>query len=124
MSDLNLYRVTVTQEWNAEAEALVWATSQEEAEKAAELEVELNPDDAETIGPFSRSKPRPVEESMSLTEADVAWQGLYLIDPKGNTVDLEDFQSVLTPEQLESMRLARIEAGNGQLALLEVEGAP
>ena len=120
MTDLNLYRVTVTQEWSVEGEALVWATSPEEAEKAAELEVELNPDDAEAIGPFSRSAQRPVEEAMALTPAEVARRGLWLIDSAGNTVDLDDFQAVLSAEQLEAMRLARTEAGNGQLALLEV----
>lgn len=120
MSGLQLYRVTVTQEWIAEGEALVWATSQQEAEKAAELELELCPDSAEAIGPYSRAKQRPVEDAMALTPAEVARQGLWLIDPSGNEVDLDDFQAVLTPEQIEAMRLARIEADNGQLALMEV----
>jgi hypothetical protein len=34
---------------------------------------------------------------------------------------LERFRSLLTPERLEALRLARIEAGNGQLQLLEVK---
>jgi len=119
MTELQLFRVTVTQEWVAEAEALVWATSRAEAEKAAEVELELEQLDAEVSGPFSTSRPFPVEEAMALTPEHVARQGLYLIDSDGNEVDLEDFQSVLTAEQLEAMRLRRIEANNGQLALLE-----
>ena len=119
MTELQLFRVTVTQEWVAEAEALVWATSRAEAEKAAEVELELEQLDAEVSGPFSTSRPLPVEEAMALTPEHVARQGLYLIDSDGNEVDLEDFQSVLTAEQLEAMRLRRIEANNGQLALLE-----
>jgi hypothetical protein len=119
MSDLNLYRVIVTQEWSAEAEALVWATSQKEAEKAAELEVEIDEYDMDKIT-WGRGKAESLETIHQLTPQQAAQ--LWLIDPKGNTVDLEDFQAVLTPEQLEAMRLARIDAGNGQLALLEVEG--
>lgn len=119
MSDLQLYRVTVTQEWITEGEALVWATSQQEAEKAAELALELSFDDAEAIGLLSQSKQRPVEDAMALTPAEVARQGLWLIDPDGDAIDLADFQAVITPEQIEAMRIARIEADNGQLALME-----
>ena len=116
MSELNLYRVTVTQEWTAEAEALVWAFSQQEAEEAAELEVDLNPIDADDGTTWTSSKAVPLETAQQLTPRQAAV--LWLIDPSGNTVELSDFQAVLTSEQLEAMRLQRIEAGNGQLPLL------
>jgi hypothetical protein len=118
MKDLQLFKVTVTQEWTAEADALVWATSQKEAEKAAELEVDLDPIDADDATTWTSSKAVPLETAQQLTPRQAA--GLWLIDPSGNTVELAEFLEVLSPEQLEAMRLARIEANNGQMALLEV----
>ena len=39
MNNLKLYRVNVTQEWSAESEAFVWATSQHEAEEVAHTKI-------------------------------------------------------------------------------------
>ena len=122
-ADLNLYRVHVTQEWTAEADALVWAPDQATAKKWAELEVELSTDDAEAIDLLATAKPEPIDEGVMDRMND---NDLWLILPGGEVcensrIGLERFRSFLSPERLEALRLARIEAGNGQLALLEVE---
>jgi hypothetical protein len=120
-SNLNLYRVTVTQEWSAEGTALVWAPDQKTAEKWAE--VELNVLDADDNGTYSRSKPEPIDADLPDRIDDDA---LWLIMPipgrpnEFTTVEADEFQALLSPERLEAIRLARIEAGNGQLPLLEV----
>lgn len=117
-ADLQLFRVTVTQEWTAEADALVWASSKAEAEKAAELEVELDVDDADADC-WAGARPEPIENLQRLTKRDAA--ELWLIGPDGNEIDdLEDFIAVFSKEDLEAIRLRKIEADNGQLALLEV----
>jgi hypothetical protein len=117
-SNLNLYRVLVTQEWSAEGEALVWAPDQKTAEKWAEVEVELNVLDADDNGTYSRAKPEPLDDGVLKRMAD---RDLWLI-LDGDTVELDEFRSVLDPERLEALRIARIEKGNGQLPLLEVDG--
>jgi len=123
MTALNLYRVTVTQEWSAEAEALVWAPDQAAAEKLAEDAVDDEPLDLEPVGgPIGRAKPEPLDDGvMDRIDNNELWLTL----PDGDVCEnsragLERFRSFLTPERLEAARLARIEAGNGQLALLEV----
>jgi hypothetical protein len=115
-TDLNLYRVHVTQEWTAEADALVWAPDQATAKKWAKLEVELSTDDAEAIGPLATAKPEPIDEGVLRQIGD---PDLWLI-VDGDVVEPTEFRAQLTPDRLEALRLARIEAGNGQLALLEV----
>lgn len=122
MTALNLYRVHVTEEWTAEADALVWAPDQATAEKLAEDRVEIDHLDADPIGPFASAKPEPLDEGVLDRMDD---DDLWLILPGGQVCEnsragLEQFRSLLTPERLEALRLARIEAGNGQLALLEV----
>ncbi len=123
MSGLNLYRVTVTQEWSAEAKALVWAPDQAAAEKLAEDAVDDEPLDPEPVGgPIGRAKPEPLDDDVLSRMDDT---DLWLILPDGEVCEnsragLERFRSFLTPERLEALRLARIEAGNGQLALLEL----
>jgi hypothetical protein len=116
MTALNLYRVHVTQEWTAEADALVWAPDQATAKRWAELEVELSADDAEEIGPLATAKPELIDEG---TMNCIGHPDVWLI-MDGDVVEPEEFRSLLTPERLEALRLARIEAGNGQLTLLEV----
>jgi hypothetical protein len=118
-----LYRVHVTQEWTAEADALVWAPDQATAEKLAEDAVEIDHFDADPIAPFSSAKPEPLDDDVRNRMDD---NNLWLILPDGEVCEnsragLERFWSLLTPERLEALRLARIEAGNGQLALLEAE---
>jgi hypothetical protein len=123
-SDLNLYRVTVTQEWTAEGTALVWAPDQKTAEKWAKQRVEFDPFDLDAADIYSHAKPEPLDEEVTDRMDD---DDLWLILPDGEVCDndragLAKFQSLLDPERLETLRLARIEAGNGQMALLEVEG--
>jgi hypothetical protein len=120
---MELYRVVVTQEWSAEAEALVWAPDRGAAEKLAAKEVELDSYDAEAIGPVAIARPEPIDDGVLDRMDD---DDLWLILPDGKVCDnsragLAQFQALLTPEHLEALRLARIEAGNGQLDLLEVK---
>jgi hypothetical protein len=122
MTALNLYRVTVTQEWSAEAEALVWAPNKAAARKLARREVEIDIDDAESNGTTATGGLEPIDEGVLDRMDD---DDLWLILPDGTVCDnnragLERFQSFLPRERLEALRLARIEAGNGQLTLLEV----
>jgi hypothetical protein len=124
MTALNLYRVTVTQEWSAEAEALVWAPNKAAARKLARREVEIDIDDAESNGTTATGGLEPIDEGVLDRMDD---DDLWLILPDGTVCDnnragLERFQSFLPRERLEALRLARIEAGNGQLTLLEEGG--
>ncbi len=114
--NLQLFRVHVTQHWSAGTDALVWAPDQATAEKWAELEVELSTDDAEAIDPLATAKPEPIDEGVL---GQIGDPHLWLI-VDGDVVEPTEFRAQLTPERLEALRLARIEAGNGQLTLLEV----
>jgi hypothetical protein len=116
-SNLNLYRVLVTQEWSAEGEALVWAPDQETAEKWAKAEVEFDVwDDAEATSCCSRAKPEPLDDGVfDRMDSDRLW-----LIKDGNTVELDEFRAELDPERMEALRIARIEKNNGQLPLLEV----
>ena len=122
MTALSLYRVTVTQEWSAEAEALVWAPDEVSAKRLAQKRVEVDIEDASSESCWSVAKPEPLDDRVMDRMDD---DDLWLIMPDGDVCDndqagLAKFQALLDPERLEAFRLARIEAGNGQLALLEV----
>lgn len=125
---MDLYRVVVTQEWSAEAEALVWAPDRGAAEKLAATEVELDLDDAEAIRPVAIARPEPIDDGV-LDRMDRMDDDVWLILPDGKVCEnsrtgVAQFQALLTPERLEALRIARIaqiEAGNGQLDLLEVK---
>lgn len=125
MTNLKLFRVTVIQEWSSEGEALVWAENSAEAETAASAEVDLDLLDAECVGMYARAKPEPLSTLEQLDETEAS--SLWLIAPlKGRPgvseeVRLEEFLSMITPEQIEAARIARIEANNGQLMLLPYE---
>jgi hypothetical protein len=120
--NLQLFRVTVTQEWTAEAEALVWAPDRTTARKLARREVEIDIDDAEANGTTAVAGLEPLDDDvLSRMDDDDLW--LILADGtvcNNDRAGLERFQSFLPREGLKALRLARIEAGNGQLALLEV----
>lgn len=122
MADLQLFRVTVTQEWSAEGEALVWAEDADDAEVAARAEVDLDLFDADAGGLYTRAKAEPLDTLERLDEKKAA--GLWLIVPvdgrpgQVNTVELAEFLSLISPERAEAMRIARIESNNGQLSLL------
>jgi hypothetical protein len=122
MSDnLQLFKVLVTQEWSSEAEALVWAPDLSTAEKWAEKEVEFDIYEAEDNGTWSRGTCAPVFETLQKTNRA---EDLWLIAPdphspeRCNTLSLEEFKQILTPERLEELRIASIEKDNGQLSLL------
>jgi hypothetical protein len=122
MSNLQLFRVTVTQTWTAEGEALVLASSRADAESAARKEVELDHLDADDGDTEAWAKAEPLETVQSLTKAKAADYWLIVPDAKSpgqwDTVDLEQFRQAFLPEELERMRIAAMEANNGQLALL------
>jgi hypothetical protein len=124
-TDLQLFRVTVTQTWSAEAEALVMAPDKESARMWARREVDFDMLDAEDDGKeISSLRPEPMDTLMGLTKKKAA--DLWLILPiagrpfHARTVELEEFLAELPPERLEALRIAAIERDNGQLALLEV----
>ena len=122
MAELQLFRVTVTETLICEGEALVWASDWKEAEKAAKREVNFDAIDAESEGLEANAHDEPIDTAVNLTKrtADDFW----LIMPTGrgdwDTVELDEFRTLLEPERIERARLAAIEHGNGQLALLEV----
>lgn len=125
MAELQLFRITLVQTWSAESEALVMAKDKSSAITMARTEVEFDLDDANDDGQEIESiRVEPLETILSLNERTAA--DLWLILPdgdrlyRGKTVDLAEFQSALSPERVEQLRIARMEANNGQLALLEV----
>lgn len=118
---MNLYRVTVTQEWSAKATAMVWAPDGSTAAKLAEDSVEFEVIDADPNAPVALARLEPLDDGV-LDRMD--HDDLWLILADGAVCDygpagLAKFQATLTPERLEALRLARIETGNGQLALLK-----
>ena len=119
---LQLFRVTVTQEWIAEAEALVWAPDLDAAKRLARKEVEFDIDDADDEGCTALASLELLDAGLfdRMNDGD-----LWLILPDGDVCNndqagLAKFQALLPPERLEALRLARIEAGNDQLLLREV----
>ena len=121
MSELQLFRVTVTETLIAEGEALVWATDRQEAERAAKREVEFDAIDAESEGLEAMARVEPFDTAVNLTKRTAS--DFWLIMPTGrgdwDTVELDEFRTLLDPERMERARLAAIERGNGQLQLLE-----
>jgi hypothetical protein len=120
--NLQLYRVHVTQHWSAGTDALVWAQDRETARKLARREVDIDIFDAESDGTTATGGLEPIdEEVLDRMDDDDLW--LILADGtvcSNDRAGLERFQSFLPRERPEALRLARIEAGNGQLTLLEV----
>lgn len=124
MSDLQLFRVTVTHQWTAEATAMVWAPDIATAEKWADREVEIDLFDAYGPTSWTSARAEPISlETLDKLKADDLW--LIMPTPgrpdSPDTVELDQFRAMLTPERLEALRLAAIERDNGQIALpLEV----
>ena len=124
MSDLQLFRVTVTQEWTAEETAMVWAPDAATAEKWADWEVEFDLHDADEGISWTSARPEQISiETIDKLKADDIW--LIMPTPgrpdTPDTVEIEQFRAMLTPARLEALRLAAIERDNGQIALpLEV----
>lgn len=120
-NDLQLFRVTVTQEWSANAEALVWAPDVDTAGRLANKRVEIDIEDAFKDSCWSSARPEPLDAGVMDRMDD---DDLWLIFPDGEVCEnsragLAKFKAMLSPERLEAMRLARIEAGNGQLSLAD-----
>lgn len=124
MSGLQLFRVTVTETFVAEGEALVWALDRYDAELAAEKKVSLEAIDAESDGVETDARIEPIETVIGLTDRNA--HGYWLIAPvegragQWDTVDLKEFRALLDPERMEAARIAAIEHDNGQLALLTI----
>jgi hypothetical protein len=115
MNNLKLFKVTVTQEWSAEAEVFVLATSQVVAKEVAYKNVDLNSCDSD----IGSKDVRAIESSYeTLDKLD---DDNYFFAPnitgQYRDVDYETFKSYITPEDLERMRIEKIEANNGQLPL-------
>ena len=120
---MNLYRVVVTQEWRAEAEALVWAPDRRTAGKLAAEKLKPNLDAAKALAPVAIAHPEPIQDDAVLDRMDD--DDLWLLMPDGKVCDnsltgLARFKELLPPERLEALRRAQIEAGNGQLHLMGV----
>ena len=116
---MELFRVIVEQEWRASALALVWAPNGAEAELLAKRNVNIDILDASSCFIFAHAKPEPLDAGvMDRMDDDCLW----LILPDGEVCEnsragLAKFKSFLDPERLEAIRLARIEANNGQMPL-------
>ena len=123
MSELQLFRVNVTETLICEGEALVWATDRHEAEKAAKREVDFDAIDAQSEGLDATASVESIDTAANLTKRTAAH--FWLIMPTGqcgwDTVELDEFRTLLDPERMERARLSAVERGNGQLALLEVQ---
>ena len=117
MSNLKLFHVNVSQQWTTEAEAFVWADSRDEAERVAELNIDLNSHDADYCGKDVRGS----EASFEFLDKLGNKEYFYFFAPHSNVgyidVNYETFKSYITPEDLERMRIEKIEANNGQLPL-------
>jgi hypothetical protein len=118
MSNLKLFKVNVTQEWSAESEAFVWATSQHEAEEVAYKNIDVDLYDADDGDKCARST-----ESTFLTLDKLGNNvDFYFFAPSinghYNKVGYETFKSYISEEDLERIRIEKIEKDNGQLSLL------
>jgi hypothetical protein len=118
MNNLKLYHVNVSQQWYTEAEAFVWATTEDEAENVASRNIDLNSYDADSYGKDAKASAASFEFLDNLGNKEC----FYFFAPRKNgmydDVNYETFKSYITPEDLEKMRIERIEKNNGQLPLL------
>ena len=112
MSELQLWRVRVTQTREVTGEALVWAESRARAMEMAEIEVELD----DVIDPIEDTSCHA--RRAEFTELDSIKPGNeWLVMPDGSgTDDIDEFRSVLTPEMQFVLQQREWER-NGQLAL-------
>lgn len=115
---MELFRVLINQEWTADTEALVWAPNGAEAELLAKRNVDIDILDASSCFIFGHAKPEPLDAGVIDRMDDCLW----LILPDGEVCEnsrtgLAKFKSFFDPERLEAIRLARIEANNGQMPL-------
>lgn len=121
MADLQLFSVTVTEEWSAEAEVLVLADDLEAAKLAAEREVDFDFCDAESDGTCSRAHPVPADQLQALDLQRLKRLDLLLAQVPGRVhfddYSPERFLELLDPEALRRQLLAIREANNGQIPL-------
>jgi len=114
MNNLKLFHANVSQQWSAGAEAYVLATSKDEAETIAKKSINLDPYDYEDgfmdVRVCESSFPIPGNKDY-----------LYFLAPnsKGQYQynDYETFMTHISPEDIERMRIEKIEKNNGQLPL-------
>lgn len=117
MNNLKLFSVNVRQTWQSEADVFVLADSQEEAEKASKQIVNLSSYE----DTMSEIEATSVELSIfSLNDLKSKSDYWFIAKDKDGCFDyfeFEEFKSFISEEQLEAMRIQRIEKNNGQLAL-------
>lgn len=121
MTDLQLYRVRVTQEWSAEAEALVFANNEEEAEFAVYDEIEFDIYDIDDGNKYSCAWPIPLETLETIGNSKFIDEYFYLPVPgrygQFKEVSLEEMRDFLTPEVRQAIHIREIEKDNGQIDL-------
>lgn len=114
MNNLKLFHINVSQEWSAEAEAYVLATSKDEAEAIAKKNINLDPyyygDGFMDVRVYESSFP---------ILGDKDYLHFFAPDYKGHYKhdDYETFMTRISPEDIERMRIEKIEENNGQLPL-------
>jgi hypothetical protein len=118
MNNLKLFKVIVSQEWIAKTEAFVWAISHIEAEFIAKKNINLDSCDAESYGLDAQAE----EKSLILLKELRNTEYIYFFAPSLTgqycDVDYETFKSYISEEDLERIRIEKIEKDNGQLSLL------
>jgi hypothetical protein len=114
MNNLKLFHVNVSQEWSTEAEAYVLATSKNEAEVIAEKNINLDPYDY--VDGFMDVK---VCESSFPISGNKDYLYFFAPNSRGQYeyVDYETFMTRISSEDIEKMRIEKIEKNNGQLPL-------
>jgi hypothetical protein len=116
MNNLKLFKVNVTQEWSAEAEVFVWATSEVIAEEVAYKNVDLDSYDSD----IGSKDVRAIKSSFDALDKldDDSYFFAPNITGQYCDVDYETFKSYISEEDLERIRIEKIEKDNGQLSLL------
>lgn len=118
MDELKLFSVTTAATWVTEYSGYVMAYSIEEACKAVKtIDMDMDIYDAEPIDDdiFGNEVSLEVLFSNKLN-----YDFLLVPGKRSNTFDevpLSEFQEMISPEQKEKLRIAKIEKNNGQLDL-------
>ena len=121
------YRVTVTQEWVLEAEAIVLASSEAEARTQAIRNVDFDIYDAEDNGSSAYAREMTLDQLLATRDLNKCFYEVEFIADSGSgfkSFDPEDFFNldVFSEEALETARISRIERDNGQIDLPLVGG--
>jgi hypothetical protein len=118
MDEFKLFSVTTTATWAAEYSGYVMAYSIEEACKAVKT-IDMDIYDAEPIAIDDDIFGNQVSLEV-LFSNKLNYDFLLVPGKRSNTFDevpLSEFKEMISPEQLEKLRIAKIEKNNGQLDL-------